>query len=162
MTALGPKLMGSKASRHELDGAMRVIPGYEGVSTDLGEQYTGDEMPYLVITTSVVTTSTLESNLAETVIPFKAKLVSVRVCVTVSGVVTDGITLNIGTASDHGRYVSGAPIAVALNHTGFQIDMAHSSVKDRIIVAGSVLQVEIAGTTDAAGVAVAAIIAPQI
>lgn len=161
MTALGSKLMGSKASRHELDGAMRVIPGYEGVSTDRAEQYTGDEMPILVPSVSV-TTSTIASGKGEFLVPFKAKLVSVHLAVTVSGIVTDAITLNVGSASDHGQFISGFSFPAALNLAGITVPMATDAVKSRSIVAGTVLQFEYEGTTDAQTVVAQAVIAPQI
>ena len=161
MTAQGPKLMGSKASRHELDGAMRVIPGYEGVSTDRAEQYTGDEMPILV-PSAAVTTSTIQSNKGEFLVPFKAKLISAHLVVTVSGIVTDAITLNVGSASDHGQFISGFSFPAAKNLTGITVPMATGAVKSRSIVAGTVLQVEYEGTTDAQTVVAQLIIAPQL
>ncbi len=175
MTEQGSVLHGSKASRHLLDGAMTVLPGYDGTSTDRAEQYSADEFPFLITTPELTSSAVgVEGPQTTVMVPFNAKLVSVSVVITVSGVLSGGTKINIGTLADGGAFVSG----FALDATATALDsgignliianMATDTIKSRTITAGDRLVFTALGTTtgantgDSPHVVVSCLVAPRI
>ena len=175
MTELGSVLHGSKASRHLLDGATTVIPGYEGLSTDRAEQYSGDEFPYMIQTPELLSSAVgVEGPSFTRMVPFNSKIVSVSVVITTSGVLSGGVKINIGSATDGGLYVSGFALDVTATALDSGIgnliiaNMATDTIKDRTLTAGDRLVFTALGTTTGADAGdsphciVTAMIAPRL
>ena len=121
-----------RASRIQLDGAMRAVPGYEGTATAPASIYAADQAPIL-LHSGVLTFSTALTTLSFGMVPFNGTIVSVQESV-VTAVTATALSYLIGTTADTNHFVESRTLTtgntVALNNITTNSEVVNTSIDE--------------------------------